>query len=115
MYSQRPGAVSSRWADDVPIEVKKQRHYDLSQELGKHTAVYNANMVGKTVDLLITHRDRKEGFLSGHNEGRQVIRFASNDISLIGNFVKIKIKSSTPFSMEGDLIKVNQNIDLKLA
>lgn len=115
MYSQRPGAVSSRWADDVPIELKKQRHYDLSQELGKHTAVYNANIVGKTVDVLVARPDRKDGFLSGHNEGKQVIRFASNDTTLIGNFVKVKIKSSTPFSMEGELVKVRQNVDLKMA
>lgn len=115
MYSQRPGAVSSRWADDIPIEVKKERHHNLTQELGKHTEVYNKNMVGKTVDLLVTHPDRKEGFLSGHNEGKQVIRFASNDQTLIGNFVKVKITSSTPFSMQGELLKVHQSVELKMA
>lgn len=114
MYSQRPGAVSSRWVDDIPIQVKKERHHDLTQELGKHTAVYNATLIGKTIDVLVTHPDRKEGFLAGYNEGKQVIRFASNDASLIGNFVKVKVESSTPFSMQGKLLEVHQNIDLKM-
>ena len=32
-YSPRPGAASSRWADDVPAAVKKERVQILSDEL----------------------------------------------------------------------------------
>ncbi len=37
IYSPRPGAASSRWEDDIPMAVKKQRLHILTEELTKHT------------------------------------------------------------------------------
>ena len=44
-YSVRPGAVSSQWEDDVPKEVKKERYHILTEELMKHSLVYNQNLI----------------------------------------------------------------------
>lgn len=107
-YSVRPGATSSRWADDVPREVKNERFHQLSHDLRKHTADHNRNMIGKTFKVLVTGPDRKEGYLSALTEGKIVCRFACADESLIGDFVHLKITSSTDFSVEGDLIPVAQ-------
>jgi tRNA-2-methylthio-N6-dimethylallyladenosine synthase len=103
-YSVRPGATSSRWADDVPREVKNARFHQLSQDLRKHAAVHNRRMIGKTFRVLVTGNDRKEGYLSALTEGKIVCRFASGDETLVGNFVHIKIQSSTDFSVEGELV-----------
>ncbi|MCF8365271.1 MAG: tRNA (N6-isopentenyl adenosine(37)-C2)-methylthiotransferase MiaB [Bacteroidales bacterium] len=105
-YSVRPGATSSRWADDVPREVKNERFHKLSHDLRKHTAVHNRNMIGKTFRVLVTGSDRKDGYLSALTEGKIVCRFASANTGLIGGFADIKITSSTDFSVEGDLIPV---------
>jgi tRNA-2-methylthio-N6-dimethylallyladenosine synthase len=105
-YSVRPGAASSRWEDDVPQEIKKERLHILTQELMKHSLQYNKALVGKSVRVIVRGRDRKEGFLSGHTEGKLVIRFASDDHSLIGQFVDLKINSASPLSLEGELIHV---------
>jgi len=109
-YSVRPGATSSRWADDVPKEVKSARFHKLSHDLRKHTSVYNRQLIGKEIKVLVTGTDRKEGYLSALTEGKIVCRFASSDDNLIGGFVNLKITSSTDFSVEGEIIKVEANV-----
>lgn len=105
IYSPRPGATSHRWADDIPQEEKKRRLHVLTEELRKHNLPYNSNLVGQTKRLLVRGTDRKEGFLSGHTEGKLIVRFASDDEKLIGQFVDVKVTSASDFSMEGELVK----------
>lgn len=103
-YSPRPGAASSRWADDIPKETKKERYHQLTDELMKHSLEYNKKLIGKTVRVLVRGKDRKEGYLSALNEGKIIVRFASTEENLIGEFVEVKISSAVPFSTEGMLI-----------
>ncbi len=107
-YSVRPGAASSRWEDDIPKAVKKERYHRLTEELTKHSLVYNQELIGKTVEVLVRGRDRKAGYLSGYTEGKLVIRFASEDENLIGQIVKVEIRSATSLSLEGELVSVNE-------
>ena len=103
-YSVRPGAVASTWADDVPKETKKKRYHILTDELMKHSLVYNQGLVGKTVKVLVNGTDRNSAYLTGHTEGKIVIRFKSNDRRLIGKIVKVEVTSATPLSIEGNLV-----------
>lgn len=103
-YSVRPGAVASSWADDVPKEIKRKRYHILTDELMKHSLEYNKGMIGKTVRVLVSGEDRKKGYLAGHTEGKIVIRFYSEDKSLCGSIVNVKVTSATALSIEGELI-----------
>ena len=103
-YSVRPGAVASTWADDVPKITKKKRYHILTDELMKHSLVYNQNLVGKTVKVLVNGIDRNSAYLTGHTEGKIVIRFKSNDKNLIGKIVNVEVTSATPLSIEGNLV-----------
>ncbi len=105
IYSPRPGATSHRWADDVPLEEKKKRLHILTEELRKHNRPYNKNLVGKTVRVLVRGSDRKEGYLSGHTEGKLIVRFATDDEKITGQFVDVKITSASDFSLEGELME----------
>lgn len=104
-YSQRPGAASSRWADDVPLDIKKERLNILSVEMRKHTKVYNNGLIGKKIKVLVTGKDRKAGFLTGYTEGRIVTRFRSEQNDLIGQFVYLNIESAAELSIEGNLVQ----------
>ena len=104
-YSVREGAVASKWEDDVPKEVKRQRYHRLTEELMKHSLVYNQALVGTTVKMLVEDFDRKNGYLTGHTEGKIVIRFASKDTSLIGQIVEVKVTSASALSIEGELME----------
>lgn len=110
IYSPRPGATSHRWADDIPQDEKKRRLHVLTEELRKHNLPYNNELVGQTKRILVRGTDRKEGFLSGHTEGKLIVRFASEDEELIGQFVDVKINSASDFSMEGELVVTNAEV-----
>ena len=100
-YSVREGAVASKWEDDVPKEVKRQRYHRLTEELMKHSLVYNQALVGTTVKMLVEDYDRKNGYLTGHTEGKIVIRIPSHDENYIGQIIEVKVVSATPLSIEG--------------
>ena len=104
IYSPRPGATSHRWEDDIPLEEKKRRLQVLTNELRKHNLINNRKLVGSNVRALVRGNDRKEGFLSSLTEGKLIVRFASENQDLIGQFVDLKITSATDFSMEGELV-----------
>ncbi len=105
-YSPRPGATSSRWADDVSHDVKKNRLHSLSDLLQKHSLELNQQMIGKEYKVLVIQNDRKKGYLSGLTEGKIIVRFASANKGLIGKFVNIKITSAADFATEGELMHV---------
>lgn len=100
-YSVREGAVASKWEDDVPKEVKRQRYHRLTEELMKHSLAYNQALVGTTVKMLVEDYDRKSGYLTGHTEGKIVIRILSRDESYIGQIIEVKVVSATALSIEG--------------
>lgn len=104
VYSPRPGAVSARWEDDIPMAVKKQRLHILTGELTKHAREYNQGLIGRKVRVLVTGADRKERYLSGYTEGRIVVRFPSTELSRIGTYATLLITSSAPYAIEGELI-----------
>ncbi|UCH15509.1 MAG: radical SAM protein, partial [Bacteroidales bacterium] len=103
-YSPRPGAVSSKWADNIPVETKKLRLQILTDELKRHSLEYNTSLIDKKIKVLVTGLDRKPGYLSGITEGRIIIRFKSGDNSLIGRFMHILITSVAEFAAEGRLV-----------
>lgn len=103
-YSPRPGAAASRWQDDIPHDVKKERFQRSTDTLQNVTLEYNKKLISRTFRVLVTGKDRKEGYLSGLTEGKIVLRFESDDNTLVGNFVDVRIGSATPFSLEGQLV-----------
>jgi tRNA-2-methylthio-N6-dimethylallyladenosine synthase len=105
-YSPRPGAASSRWDDDIAHADKKDRLHRLSELLQKHSLELNQQLLGKTCKVLVIGFDRKGEFLSGLTEGKIIVRFKSDEKSLIGKFVDIRINSVADFAAEGELIKV---------
>ena len=104
-YSPRPGATSSRWADDIPNIVKTRRLHILTDELTRHTIDYNKKLIGKKLKVIVTGIDRKNEYLSALTEGRLVLRFKSNDTSLIGRFAEVEIEAATDFALQGNLVQ----------
>lgn len=104
VYSPRPGAASFAWQDDVGHEEKKKRFALLSGDLGRVAVEHTKKMEGKRVRMLVRGKDKKEGYLSGHTEGKIIVRFESDDETLIGTFVDVSIESVRPFSTQGNLV-----------
>jgi tRNA-2-methylthio-N6-dimethylallyladenosine synthase len=105
VYSPRPGAASSRWDDDIPMDVKKKRMHALTEELTRHTLAYNTNLIGRRLRVLVTGYDRKPGYMSGFTEGRIVVRFAVSKPLPPGSFVWLDITGAALYSAEGCLVE----------
>jgi len=108
-YSPRPGAASSRWEDDIPMEVKKMRLHRLTEDLARYTLQYNKNLIGKRLRVLVNGYDRKPGYMSGITEGRIVVRFQAVDPVPAGSFVWLDITGAAPYSLEGDMVRETIN------
>jgi tRNA-2-methylthio-N6-dimethylallyladenosine synthase len=103
MYSPRPGAASSHWADDVTHEEKSRRLHVLNDLLQLTSGEYTRAMVGRTWRVLVEGTDRRKGYLAGRTEGRIPVRFASDNASLVGRFVDVTVSSAAPLSVQGEL------------
>ena len=103
-YSVRPGAVSSRWEDDVPVKVKKQRFHKLTEDLTVVSFEQNKKMLGKTYRVLVRGKERNQKYLAGLTEGKINVRIPSTNDSLIGKIVDVKINSATEFSVAGEIV-----------
>jgi len=111
MYSPRPGATSSRWEDDIPLDVKKKRLQILTDELVRYNRMYNSSLIGREIRVLVTGHDRKEGYLRGLTEGRLIVRFPADDPSLIGRFTDLQINSAADFSLEGEKLSIIEELN----
>jgi tRNA-2-methylthio-N6-dimethylallyladenosine synthase len=111
MYSPRPGAASSRWEDDIPLETKKERLQILTEELIKHNRVSNRGLVGKKMQVLVVGEDRKKGYLKALTEGRLIVRFPSADKALIGQFTEVQVNSAADFSLEGENLTIIEELN----
>jgi len=111
MYSPRPGATSSRWENDIPSDVKKHRLQVLTDELVKYNRIYNRNLIGLKLRVLVTGHDRKEGYLRGLTEGKLIVRFPADDPSLIGRFTDLQINSAADFSLEGEKLAIIEELN----
>jgi len=109
-YSARPGAASYRWEDDVSIADKKDRFERLTRQLSEISENYNKSLIGKTFRILVLGKDRKPRNLYGLTEGKIIVRFASEENSLIGTFTDVTITGASDFSVEGERITVMTEI-----
>ena len=105
-YSPRPGALSHRWFDSVALEVKKERHQVLTEDLKLTSRSYNDSMIEKTFRVLVKGPAKHKGYMAGLTEGKINVRFLSDNEDLIGQIVDVKIHSSTDFSVEGELLSL---------
>lgn len=112
-YSPRPGTIADkRLEDDVPLEVKKQRNYELLRMQEKISDELSRQFLSKTVEVLVEGLSKKSHItakkadkpqLSGRTATDWIVVF-NGPTSLIGQFVNIKILKTSPLTLFGELI-----------
>ncbi len=103
-YSPRPGAASSRWKDDIPREIKRDRLQQVNDRAIVHSLAWNRGLVGQQVPVLVTGIDRKGESLTALTGGRVNVRIASRDTDLVGRVVTITVSRAVQFCLYGDLV-----------
>ena len=105
-YSERPGTLAERrFEDDVPLETKKRRLYEIVDMQGKLSTQSNLNDLGKTFKVLIEGNSKKsENDWCGRTEQNKSIVFPKGNFDLKkGNYVMVKVNECTRATLLGEI------------
>jgi tRNA-2-methylthio-N6-dimethylallyladenosine synthase len=102
VYSKRPGTPASDLEDNTPEDVKKKRLAILQDRIIQNAQQIGRRMVGKVETILVVSVSNKDpSKLMGRSENNRSVYFHSDDHSLIGKFVKVKIEEAYTNSLYG--------------
>lgn len=105
VYSKRPGTPASDLEDNTPEDVKKKRLAILQDRIIQNAQQIGRRMVGKVETILVVSVSNKDpGKLMGRSENNRSVYFHSDDHSLIGKFVKVKIEEAYTNSLYGQAL-----------
>ena len=104
IYSKRPGTPAAALADDVPMEVKKQRLKILQDRIKLQAMRISEAMLGSEQRILVTGVSKKDqSELQGRTENNRVVNFKA-DARFIGEMVQVKITEVRPNSLRAELL-----------
>ena len=99
MYSPRPGTLSARWEDDVPLAEKHRRHRDLEKLQERIQTEINAEKLGQTYEVLV--EGRSKGRWTGRTRGNTLLHF-DDDRDLHGKLVDVRVTRTSPWFLMGE-------------
>jgi len=102
-YSARPGTPAAAAPGQVPEAEKDRRLQELQALLREQQAAFNADCVGRIVDVLFTGAGRRPGQISGRTPWLQPVHPIGPD-SLIGQIARVKITAANPNSLNATLL-----------
>jgi len=108
IYSQRPGTPAAFMADDVPLDVKKQRLQILQSRILQQAERISANMVGRVEMVLVEGPSKKDpAKVTGRTENNRAVNFTGGR-GLVGQFVQVRITEALANSLRGKLETLGQ-------
>ena len=100
VYSQRR-APATELADDVPMEVKKDRLARLQALITTQSQAYSEAMVGTVQTVLVEGPSKKDKTeLRGRTENNRVVNFAG-PMQAVGRFVDVTVTAALSNSLRG--------------
>jgi tRNA-2-methylthio-N6-dimethylallyladenosine synthase len=105
-YSERPGTLAARrFADDVPLDVKKRRLQELVDLYRQQSLLSMQKDVGKTFKVLVEGTSKKsDDELHGRNEQNKVVVFPKEHFKK-GDYVMVEITNCTAGTLLGKIKK----------
>jgi tRNA-2-methylthio-N6-dimethylallyladenosine synthase len=105
-YSSRPGTSAARLPDDVPEEVKRERHRVLLEAQEQVDAERRGAMVGREVEILVDGVSKgDETKLSGRTRQNDIVAFEGPQ-ELAGQLHRVRIVDFTPLTLFGGSVEV---------
>lgn len=115
IFSPRPGTPAADYPCDLSEEVKKERLYELQQQINSQAMRYSRLMLGTEQRILVEGPSKKDLMeLRGRTENNRVVNFQGSP-DLIGQFVDVKIVDVFPNSLRGELLRTEQEMNLRIA
>ncbi|QUJ66823.1 tRNA (N6-isopentenyl adenosine(37)-C2)-methylthiotransferase MiaB [Photobacterium sp. GJ3] len=115
IYSARPGTPAADYPCDLPEDVKKQRLYELQQQINSQAMRYSRQMLDTEQRILVEGPSKKNIMeLRGRTENNRVVNFEGS-VDLIGQFVDVKITDVFNNSLRGELVRTEADMNLRIA
>jgi len=102
-YSPRPNTPSLKMDDAIPEEEKSRRLGVLLERQREIQRARNERLVGKTFEVLVEGKSRRENQWSGHASSNKVMNFTSKREESLGDYVRVKVTAATPNSLIGEV------------
>ncbi|WP_318504799.1 tRNA (N6-isopentenyl adenosine(37)-C2)-methylthiotransferase MiaB [Photobacterium leiognathi] len=115
IFSARPGTPAADYPCDLTEEVKKERLYELQQQINTQAMRYSRQMLGTEQRILVEGPSKKNVMeLRGRTENNRVVNFEGS-ADLIGQFVDVKITDVFTNSLRGELVRTEAEMNLRVA
>ena len=103
-YSARPGTLAARkYADDVPLAVKKRRLSELIAKQRQHSFVRNQGKLNQVYSVLIEGPSkRSDAYWQGRNSANKVVVFPKGPYRK-GQYVDVRIQDCTAATLLGEV------------
>ncbi len=106
IYSPRDGTPAAKMADNIPMDVKKERLQRLNDLVNEYSAAAMKQFEGEVVEVLVEGESkRNEEVLSGYTRRSKLVNFKAPK-SVIGKLVHVKITEAKTWSLDGEFIGV---------
>ncbi len=103
-YSPRPNTPSLKMEDAITEEEKSRRLAILNERQREIQRARNERLVGKTFEVMVEGKSKKEHQWSGHTSANKVMNFTSTQEESLGDYVQVRVVAATPNSLVGERI-----------
>ena len=105
IYSPREGTPAAKMPDPISMEEKHVWFDELKKVIDEGYAKGHARFLGQTVEVLVEGESKSgDGMLCGYTPNNKLTHFKSDDLSLVGKFVKVKVTETRSWFMIGELV-----------
>ena len=103
-YSARPGTPAAEMPDQIDEDVKSERLYRLQAAIDRNSAAFNAQCLGRTLDVLFERPGRHPGQIVGRSPYLQPVQVMAPQ-NLIGRIAAVTITEVSSNSMFGAIVR----------
>ncbi len=103
IYSPREGTPAAKMVDEVSLEEKEKRLYELNDLINNYSLLNNKKYLGKVVEVLVEGINEKDNSkVFGYTDTMKLVNFEGS-IDLVGKLVNVEITDAKSFSLDGKI------------
>ncbi|MCL0033852.1 tRNA (N6-isopentenyl adenosine(37)-C2)-methylthiotransferase MiaB [Thermodesulfovibrionales bacterium] len=110
-FSQRPRTKASGMSGQLSDDIKSERLYEIIKVQNEITEKKNKGLVGTLQEILVEGESEKNNNrLTGRTRTNKVVNIQGRDCLTRGEIIPVKIIKAFRHSLEGELIRSNENV-----
>lgn len=105
IYSPRPGTIAARSLEQIPEDIKHERFDRLCELQARCSLDKNKQELNQVLEVLVDGYSKTDNkLLTGRTSNNKIVNFASNDESILGKIINLRIIDTNSFALTGEMI-----------